>query len=69
MKRARPDKSHQRAFAASGLRMSQLIAKTGMTDEGLRKCLRSNRPPTNPIVRRAYLEALGIADVSKVGAP
>ncbi len=52
---------HERVLKATGKRVSEIAAACGMTEWGIRKCLRANRPPKNPHSREAYKSALGVA--------
>lgn len=59
-------KTHEQVMKDRGLRVADLMVATGLSDEGIRKCLRANRPPRNPLVARAYLSALGLGDAAAV---
>lgn len=39
----------------------EIAEACGLSQAGVWKCFRENRPPKNPIVRKAFLVALGIA--------
>lgn len=55
-------KSHEELLRERGLRVRDLVQRTGMSEAGVRKCLRRNTAPTNPLLAREYLAALGLPD-------
>jgi len=54
--------THQQLLDASGKTVRDLVEATGLTDAGVRKCLRENRLPVNALVRKAYAAVLGLAE-------
>jgi lambda repressor-like predicted transcriptional regulator len=57
--------NHADLMEQKGLTIRDLMIQTGLSDEGVRKCIRDNRPPHNPLVRSAYLAALGLTEAAK----
>lgn len=53
--------------AAAGVTVRDLVMATGMSDAGVRKCLRTNALPRNPVLRDLFERALGIKVADMVG--
>lgn len=51
---------HALALAKAGLTQGELAKLCGLSRHGIRKCLRENRPPINPLAAAPYLKALGL---------
>jgi hypothetical protein len=46
----------------AGVTNADLISATGLSEAGVLKCFRLNRPPRNPLVRAQFLRLLKLTD-------